>query len=234
MENLVYRKICFQEEVETSIKLLKKGMGDLQNISGANDFFHVPILLLSSGYERLIKCLLYFAELDGDSEAKEILNKQIHDICRLLYVLLSVCDKKDYSSKFPAAEKDIDFLRNDKFLRKIISILSDFGMKGRYYYLDMARGKSQKEDPIRRWEDIENEICQTRPRLLDRLKNNDPSVHAEINREIIITLEKFARALARIFAKANFGDFAKKNSPLVYDYLMLMDKDLGTRDYRKS
>lgn len=65
MENLVHRKFCLLDEVETSIKLLKKGMGDLQNISGRNDFYHVPILLLSSGYERLIKCLLCLALMDN-------------------------------------------------------------------------------------------------------------------------------------------------------------------------
>jgi len=68
MENLVYRKLCLLVEVETSVKLLKKGMGDLQNISGANDFYHAPILLLSSGTERLIKCLLCLALMDDEGK----------------------------------------------------------------------------------------------------------------------------------------------------------------------
>ena len=52
------KKISLINEVETAINLLKKGMAELQQISGANDFYHTPILLLSSGFERLIKCLI--------------------------------------------------------------------------------------------------------------------------------------------------------------------------------
>jgi hypothetical protein len=70
MSNTTLRKICLLNEVDASIKLLKKGMSDLQNISAKNDFYHAPILMLSSGYERLIKCLLCLALMDKELGTK--------------------------------------------------------------------------------------------------------------------------------------------------------------------
>ena len=237
MENLVYRKLCLLREVETSIKLLKKGMGDLQNISGANDFYHTPILLLSSGYERLIKCLLCLALRDDEGEfiepPYETSKGKGHNLDYLLSRLLSVCEQKNYSSKFPAAKADIDLLSNDKDLIEIIALISEFAQGGRYYNLDMVlKGTSNYKDPAKGWDKIESTILQTREDLLKKLNNGDlDEVYKEINLELIITLEKFARALARLFTLADFGDFAKQASPLVYAYLMLMDKELGTNDY---
>lgn len=237
MQNLAYREICLLMEVETSIKLLKKGMGDLQKISGSNDFYHAPILLLSSGYERLIKCLLCLALMDGNGEFKEPPFEKSkgkgHNVDYLLRRLLSICEQKKYSSKFPAAKADIDFISKDKDLREIISLLSDFAQGGRYYNLDMVlNGTSKYKDPAEGRDKIVNTIIQRREYLLKELYNGDSDYfYKEINRELIITLEKFARSLARLFTLADFGDFAKRASPLVFDYLMLMDKDLGTRDY---
>jgi len=235
MENLVYRKTCLLTEVETSIKLLKKGMGDLQKISGANDFYHAPILLLSSGYERLIKCLLCLALMDDNGKFKEPPYKisKGHDLDYLLDRLLSVCAEKNYSSRFPAAKADIDLLSKGTDLRKIISLLSDFAQGGRYYNLDIvSKGTSTYKDPAKGWDKIETTILQTRKDLLKKLNDGDlDDVYKEINRELIITLKRFARALARMFTKADFGDFAKQASPLVYDYLRLMNEDLGKREY---
>lgn len=78
-------------------------------------------------------------------------------------------------------------------------------------------------------------ILQTRKDLLKKLNDNEThDIHGEINRELIITLEKFARALSRLFTLADFGDFAKQASSLVFDYLMLRDMNLGKTDYRVS
>ena len=91
---------------------------------------------------------------------------------------------------------------------------------------------SRYDDPIEGWNRIESTILQTRKDLLQKMNNNDlGNVYEEINRELIIVLEKFARALTRLFTLADFGSFAKQVSPLVYDYLMLMDKELGQKKY---
>lgn len=240
MKTLSYRKICLLMEVETSIKLLKKGMGDLQRISGANDFYHAPILLLSSGYERLIKCLLCLALMDDagffQSIPYEKFKRKGHDIEYLLHKLLSICSKKEYSSKFVAAKTDIDFLSDDKRLRKIITLLSEFAQGGRYYNLDIVvDGSSSYKNPSDVWEELETSIIKDKGDFKTKINERDiGALYEEVNRELVITLEKFTRVLARLFTKADFGDFARQVSPLVYDYLMLRDNDLGKRDYRNS
>lgn len=145
----------------------------------------------------------------------------------------SICEQKNYSSKFPAAKTDIDFLNKNEYLRKIISLLSEFAHGGRYYNLDIVlKGTSKYKDPIKGWNKIESTILQKRKDLLEKMNINDlDNVYKEINRELIINLEKFARVLARLFTLADFGDFAMQASHLVHDYLKLMDKELGTRNY---
>jgi hypothetical protein len=237
MFDLDIRRIYLLKEVEVSIKLLKNGMRDLQKLGTSNDFFHGPILMLSSGYERLIKCLLCLALMDDNGEFQEApyksYGKSGHDLDNLLKKLLSICDTKNYSSKFKAAKMDIDFLKDDKHLREIISLFSDFAQAGRYYNLDIViKGKSDYKDPDYFWTKIENTIMKARKEVYDKFEKGEIEyVSKEINRDIIIILEKYTRALARLFTLADFGDFAKQASPLVHHYLMLTDDKLGTTDY---
>ncbi len=231
------KKISLNSEVETAINLLKKGMAELQQISGKNDFYHTPILLLSIGFERLIKCLICLSLMDDNGELSDIpfekSSRKGHDLIYLLDKLLSICAKKDYASKFTAAKADIEFLRKDKTLREIVTILSDFGQGARYHNLDIIlNGTSKYKDPKLAWDTIEMTIVQMKGRDLNELaKISTNEIYEEINRDIIIILEKFTRALARLFTLADFGDLAKQVSPLVHNYLFLMDKDLGTKKY---
>ena len=48
MADLRFKEICLLNEVETAIKLIKKGMSELQAMTVTNRFYHVPILLLST------------------------------------------------------------------------------------------------------------------------------------------------------------------------------------------
>jgi len=229
-------------EVETASKLIKKGMAELQAISDANDFYHVPILLLSSGYERLIKCLLCLASMSEEGEITGMpyttSGRKGHDLDLLLNTLLKICQEKNYSSKFPAAKIDIDLLTNDKVLREIISIFFNFAQAGRYYNLDIViKGKSDFKDSKNMWEELEMAIVRSSENI--SRKYSDPNyrnikgTYKEINQELIKILEKFARALSRLFTLGDFSNFSKGVSTPLHDFLFLRDEDLGTRDYRK-
>ena len=43
------------EEFETANKLIRLGFGELQNINLDNDFYFLPLQLLSQGFERFMK-----------------------------------------------------------------------------------------------------------------------------------------------------------------------------------
>lgn len=233
MTNQAFRNMCLLKEVETSINLLKKGMCDLQKISGSNDFYHPPILLLSSGFERLMKCLLCLANMDDNGNLSTIPFIKSHDLEYLLSEVLKICEEKGYSNKFPAARHDIDLLSSNSNLREIISILSNFAQGGRYYNLDIVlKGNSEYDDPINGWNKIEEAILKAKPNLKLFASDKDlDHFYREINHELIIYLEKFARVLSRLFTLSDFGNFAMRVSPLVYDFLMLRNDELGTKEY---
>ncbi len=50
--------ISLDDELRTSCRLIELGLGKLQCINMAKDFYHLPFQLLSSGLERLMKCYI--------------------------------------------------------------------------------------------------------------------------------------------------------------------------------
>src|SRR3989338_8024188 len=177
MTKLEHKKISLLSEIRTSIYLLKKGMAELQKISGSNDFYHLPVLLLSSGFERLIKCLLCLALMDDKGNLKKkkpfkTSGREGHDLDILLNSLLSVCENKNYFSKSQAAKEDIDMFANDKNLRKIITLLSEFAQRDRYYNLDVVlENSTNSKDPLRGWDEIEKAITQHCPDISKKLQD---------------------------------------------------------------
>jgi len=59
----IQQKVALALEIKTSVKLLCLGLAELQGIDGANDFYHLPFLLISSGFERLMKCIICLKRL---------------------------------------------------------------------------------------------------------------------------------------------------------------------------
>lgn len=233
-----YKKLKLLEEIKLSSQLLKRGLGNLAKIDEANDFYYAPILLLSTGFERLIKCLLCLAQMDEHGNMNSIpfetKGRNGHDIIDLFNKLLTIIAQNNYSSKLPAARGDIEFLESDVYLKEIITLFSKFAQGGRYYNLDIVlNGASVYEDPVRNWNEMETAIFRKRKDLLAQLENDfNAPVSKEINRELIIVLEKFARALARLFVYADLGELSKTAYPFISDFLVLSDVDLGKCEYQ--
>ena len=49
------QSIRLSDEVRRAVDLVKSGLSELQHIDAANDRFHVPMLLLANGVERLLR-----------------------------------------------------------------------------------------------------------------------------------------------------------------------------------
>ncbi len=77
MDKHKLKDIHLHNELLTSCKLIEIGFGELQNINLANDFYHLPHQLLSSGFERLMKChiCLGYYEKNNSYPKKHILKK---------------------------------------------------------------------------------------------------------------------------------------------------------------
>ena len=234
--NETYRKISIVLELERAIKYLRLGLAEIQKITPANDFYDPVFIYLSGGLERLFKtmlCLNHFETQGVLPNPNEIWqNKNGHD----LLFLKSKVGKFCVDIKRPFASQDLGIIVNNEFINKICKTLSEFGSRSRYFNLDAILGVEQEFDSKKNWEKLEIEISveiygkekfyqlHTEPKQLVK-------IYAESNKEIVIRLEKFFRALTRQFI---FGNFYKDSKTFVFqieDFTDIKDNQLGLTNY---
>lgn len=234
------QNVMIGEELLASIRLLKAGLRELNRMTGATDFFHFPILLLASGFERMMKTVIccHHLETTGDYPDRRVFpkGKRGHDLVWLLGQITRRCFSDEYLARTPAASADIQFLRNDPKLAKIVRILSDFGQSARYYNLNVVLGESDPgPSPDEEWQRLELEVLQEDPfwasRIADPKQSN--AVHRQINTELTVQCERLARSLSRLFTLGGLGAQAQQISPHTFHFLGLMDHQLGKTDYEK-
>lgn len=230
------QNISLAKEVYNSTMLIKKGFAELQQISGSNDFYHPPILLISSGFERLMKCIICFRHLkvDGEYPPMKVLRDAGHSLDVLLQKIIEICNEFGSYDDRPATREDLDFIKNNTRLHSIIEILSGFAQGGRYYNLDIVTaGESRFEEPKDKWEELETEIVQEDPELEELMKDPKKSdeMYQRINAILMLYLERFARALSRIFTLGELHPDAGKCYSYIDDFLNIIDGDLGTKKY---
>lgn len=230
------------EELLTAMRLLKTGLRELNRMNRETDFFHMPILLLSSGLERLMKVVIccHHLETKGEFPDRSALSKKrrsknpTHDLTWLLERITQDCFSDEYLSQIPAAGADIEFLRTDEKLRRIVQIMSQFAQSARYYNLNVVLGDSDPgPSPDEEWQKLEMEVLQDDPNWPEYIANSKQSdaIHCQINRELTVQCEQLVRSLSRLFTIGGLGALAKQISPHTHHFLFLMDKDLGTTDY---
>ena len=226
------------EELLNAVRLLKTGLRELNRMTGATDFFHLPILLLASGFERLMKTVICCHHLNATGEFPDrsifLRGRRGHDLIWLLNYITGRCFPESYVSRIPAARADIDFLRDDEQLRRIVRILSDFGQSARYYNLNVVLGEADPgPSPDEEWQRLEMEVLQEDPLWAERIA--DPSqgeyIHQYINSRLTLHCERLARSLSRLFTIGGLGELARQISAHTHHFLFLMDNQLGTTDY---
>ncbi|KUG13424.1 hypothetical protein ASZ90_016377 [hydrocarbon metagenome] len=236
----IQRKLCLLNEIEASINFIKSGLGDLQKIKNTDNFYDAPILSLSFGLEKMLKCLILIKHWNNPVELKKLHHKEWtgkkgHNLKFLLDEIIDFCEKENYSSKFPAAKQDIAFITRNDELKDLILVLSDFAQGGRFYNLDviMLGYTEEKINPSDGWQKIESSILDRRIDLKERILKEPikADIGSEITKEIICILERFLRSISRLFTLADFGNLAKQVSPKVFDFLFLKDEDIGKKNY---
>lgn len=231
------QKICLGEEVNISIKLLQLGFCELQKIDSENDFYHLPFLLLSSGFERLIKCIICFKFLKNEGRfptLKEVKGSSNgHNLLYLKNKVINECISEKTATKRPATKADYNFISKDEDLNRIINILSEFGQYARYHNFNIVMGsKPLVQSAKDKWEEYEIEILKEDNLLSTYIKGNKlDEAYEKINRKIISRLEKFARVLTRQFTLGNLGEEAKIYTGVISPFLYLRDEQIGKIDY---
>jgi len=158
--------LAMDNELRTAFGLLKHGLASLQAIGSANDFYHLPLLLLASGLERIFKCALCFSHLEktGGFPSRNDLSGYGHNLSKLLDGVLG-CYSQDYL-RLPVAKADHRFLLQDRLLRDVLACLGDFGQTGRYSDLNTVSGSAGPgTTPDERWQELEMQIAREYPGL---------------------------------------------------------------------
>ena len=236
-QHLTQQKLALIDEVRTSVRLTQLGLAELQRINGANDFYHLPFQLLSSGFERLLKCIVCLKRYEDKGTFPATNEIKKHDLIELLDSVINNCISETTARSRPATSADYDVLKGDTELRRLLSILSEFGKYGRYYNLDIVTSNVKTAvDTDDCWSEYETELVMKDKNLTTLLHSPTKSeeLFFEINKIIIAKLEFFARALARQFTLGNLGEEARINTGTVAPFLYLRDSELGTTDYREQ
>ena len=110
MFSQVQRVVALHQEVETALRLVQKGLHDLQAVSSANDFYFSALLLLATGVERLEKSIYCLRVLEQSGSFPKprtgfFAGRKGHNIQGLLDWIMLVCYDPVYRA-IPAAEQD--------------------------------------------------------------------------------------------------------------------------------
>lgn len=212
------------------------GFGNLQEIDMVKQFYTLPYLFLASGFERLMKC--YLTAVHKGSNGKYLTQEKMKSIGHDLDVLLdNLCSNYYRGMQRPRVKRDFEFIRKDRVLKKCMSVLSQFGKKGRYYNLDVVAGiDCEPIAPENEWKNLV--ISVEDPSLyyqnLDRMYDE---YYPRANSKLIAKMERLVRAIAFQFTiEQHFKlDKSLKSLSVVFsNFNHLGDDQLGTVDYRRS
>lgn len=229
------KDFALMEEIEASIKLTKLGLGELQNITENNKFYYLPFQLLSSGFERFMKCYLClgYYNVNGEYPKYNYIKNIGHDLYTLLAEINTNYFKVDERS---ILLKDKEFLESDEEFLELLHILSEFGQKARYYNLDVITDNVKISiDANEEWRKFENGILGSH-NLYAKLSRPDESyeVYDFISNYIIKIFERFLGSLCRQMMYGFVGDRGRQLSLSLTDFGMIFERDLGKTDYRKN
>jgi hypothetical protein len=229
--------VALLDELESATKLIDLGVGELHKIDGANDYYHLPLQLLSQGLERFLKLTYVMAQI-GSKGSPPTLRRMSrhygHELLPLTEDLVNLVEQSAEYATRPAVQDDIDFIRSDRDLRRVLEMLSAFGKEGRYHRLDELLGAASADsdsDPYRRWAAFELEVVQRHEDWPERGGSVEDSadLHRDIATYIAGRVDRFARAIARMWTLGALPGEARRYSGLLKPFLFLRDEALGAR-----
>jgi hypothetical protein len=114
-----------------------------------------------------------------------------------------------------------------------VRILPDFGQSARYHNLDLIKAQKTHDSPRADWQKLESVILKAKPGWKDLIQAdlNLDETYKYINNEIVKHLEKFVRALSRLFTIGGLGQKAKQYSSAVFLFVQLSDGQLGKTNH---
>lgn len=230
------QNLALVEETVTSMKLLQRGLAELEGGVQADDFFQSMLQSLSSGFEHLLKLVLIFHELHVTGKVSASPwppRTNGHDVQALLDLVIERCfDPSFYPHQAPAVIEDVHFLRCNGTVRRLMGILSHFGMQGRYHDLDLASGRAptSEESPSQEYDRLEGDLMGASfPDWANRIElgvSAAMEMERAVTAQVIATCRRTARALVRLFTLSPLDKEAGYLTSIITPFLFLRDEDL--------
>lgn len=233
MENELIRKVAIFEEFETSIRLIRLGLGEIQNLNIDNDFYFLPFQLLQQGFERFMKMYILVWKYHEESQLPNttFFKTLGHDIERIMNYILS--NHYFESMSIQILEEDKIYIQKDKELHCLLHILSEFGKMARYHNFDIIENQVKTFDPMTEWSEYESNLQKSHfswHELYSIEKTNE--IIQYTNAYIVIVFEKFIAALSRQFNYCELGALGKQMSIYITDFSKLDERTYGKTNYR--
>ena len=235
MQALVQQKLALIQEAEIALYSIESGLGHLAKNRpyAPKPYYFAWYILLSTGFERLLKILICLHEFEttGAFPTRRFLQRTMrHDLRTLRDEVVRRCYVSPYLNR-DFAQDDRNFLSNDVLLAHILSALNDFATEDRYMFMNKISEPSLgREWPKGRWEEIER-IALSDEVFYRLLQDDYQELVRQANRITQAHIERFTRALTRLFVFGNLGDLARSQYALIAEFVRLEDSELGCRTY---
>lgn len=229
------KDIAANDEIRIAFDCINLGIQHIAAWKAQHNEYFVPLLLLSTGYERLLKILLCLEYFDKNGSYptidyfKQHIGK-IHNIEVLLTKILATVQNTVLYNTAPARKADVELLQNDEDLQWIISLLNDFANNTRYHNINtIIENPKSAQDP---WESISQFRTQYytthyQSQNEELLKDLTP-FYRDVHGYLIGILQRFTRVLCFCFTQGAFGNKARQVSAgLLDNFLSLKDGEIG-------
>lgn len=214
MKRTAERDLALNQEIENDILLIKKGVLELYQSKVPHLDYFLPFFLIAAGVERLLKIILivdYVQKNNAYPKANSVYKEggEGHDLVKLLDKVINIWENSSSLMDRTATKEDFKYLKNDKSFRNLIKALGEFNTHLRYYNLNL--------------------ITKETTNFYVSKKKLDTVFTKGIKKEkLVAQIDRFIRALSRMFTLGDFGEDGKRLSPHLFDFLFLLEEDLGT------
>lgn len=235
-QDVVRQKMALLQEAEIAIYSIQAGLVALQKNRpyAPKPYYFTWLLLLATGLERLMKIVICLHEFEtvGAFPSRQYLARRIgHNLLRLRDEVIQRCYTSTYLMR-PFAQEDHKFVETDPLLNQLLGLLDDFARDDRYIFMNgIVEPTIGREWPKYRWEELEKTALSddTYFQMLQEDKLTELKVQANIQLKAYI--ERFVRALTRLFIFGELGDLARSNTTTVWEFIRLEDGNLGQKEY---
>ncbi len=151
------RKLFIQNKIKSnylknlfdkSLKIINRGIEEINSINIYNiQDYDFAFLCLAKGFENILKimvCCKTYTEKE-DFPTQKDLKKFGHNLTKLLGEIITYYELKQNTVKkedIKITQNGIEYLKKDKMLNKLIELLSEYNVKGRYFELDFVSNEN--------------------------------------------------------------------------------------------